>query len=333
MQFIFLTKEYIYSRIPQDAIFAKYGVPYQEGMFRSTLRDDKNPTCSFYTKRGILIMRDFSGHFWGDAINLVKFIYSVGYYKALQIVANDFGLYDGVEKEPPIHSIIPEKQKTTIRVKRREWDKDTLKFWKEFRISPETLSYFNTYSAERVWLNDEPVYKYNPSNPAYIYHFQEYDYQIYIPHAIKPAPRFLISNGGLIHGFQQLPPSGELCVITKSRKDVMCLYEFGITAIAPMAESIILSEEVIDILKLRFNNIVSLMDYDNTGIHNAWTLRKLYGIQPLFFTSSVWNRKGGFKGAKDFSDYAKLYNRSKTLKLIENVKHSSSKGDHSVYPA
>jgi hypothetical protein len=61
------------------------------------------------------------------------------------------------------------------------------------------------------------------------------------------------------------------------------------------------------------------MDYDNSGIHLAWMMRKLYNIQPLFFTDKLWNRKGGYKGAKDISDYRKLYGYEQTKQLIEQL--------------
>lgn len=317
---LFIDKDYILSKIPQEKIFEKYGVPYQEGLFKSTLRDDKHPTCSFYVKNGKLIMRDMSGHFWGDCFDLVQRIYGVKYGEALQIVGKDFGFADGIEKVPVIPSVLPKKAKTSIRVKRRPWSSITSKFWKEYGITKDTVDLFKTYPADMIWVNGEPVYKYSPSQPAYIYHWSGFDYQIYFPFANSRQPRFLVANGSLIHGFEQLPLQAEFCVITKSRKDIMCLYEHGISSIAPIAESIILDKEVIDILRPRFKRIISLMDYDNTGIHNAWMMRKLYGIEPYFFTERVWGRKIGFRGAKDFSDFKKLYKYEETQKLINYVK-------------
>jgi len=240
----------------------------------------------------------------------------------LDIIGKDFGLEDGVERIPVIPPILVEKQKTSIRVKRRPWCRNTSSFWRDYGITRQGVNKFKTYPAEMVWLNSEPIYKYHPDNPAYIYHFNNHNYQIYIPFAKKPYPRFLISNGSMIHGFEQLPLQGDLCIITKSRKDIMCLDTFGIPSIAPIAESVILPEDIIEIVKHRFTNVVSLMDYDNTGIHNAWIMRKLYGIKPLFFAEKVWGRKLGYRKAKDFSDFRKLYGKEETQKLINYAKSS-----------
>ena len=46
----------------------------------------------------------------------------------------------------------------------------------------------------------------------------------------------------MLQGAHQLPAEGELLVVTKSMKDVMCLYSLGITAIAPNSENLFLTE-------------------------------------------------------------------------------------------
>ena len=43
-------------------------------------------------------------------------------------------------------------------------------------------------------------------------------------------------------------------------KDVMCLYSFGIPAIAPNSETQFVSEKVLEELKQRFKHIVLLYD-------------------------------------------------------------------------
>jgi len=313
---LFIDKQTILSQIPQEKIFEKYGVPYTDGLFRSPLRTDKKPTCSFYTKNEKLYMRDFSGHFWGDCFDYVQRMYGIKYGEALELIGIDFGLVNGKERERIIPLKTPERSSVEIRVKRRKWSDKTMNYWKQYGISKKTLDKFKTYPAEMIWLNHNPIYSYHPAEPAYIYHFNRYEYQIYFPYS--STRRFLVSSGGLVHGFEQLPLQGKICVITKSRKDIMCLHEFGIPAIAPVGESVLIKKDMIDIIKGRFDNVVSLMDYDNTGIHTAWKMRKLYNIKPLFLTEGIWKRKQGYKSAKDFADYCKIHKRAKAQKLINN---------------
>lgn len=109
-----------------------------------------------------------------------------------------------------------------------------------------------------------------------------------------------------------LPESGDYLVITKSLKDVMCLYEFGIPAIAPCSENLFLTEAQYNRLKIRFKEIYLLYDNDIAGIHATNKIRKQFpDIKYLLL-----NRND----AKDFSDYRKAYGYKKTLELVNKTK-------------
>ena len=93
-----LNKQYLLSKHSQETYIEHYlGIPIKKGLFKSPLRNDNNPTCSFYTnKSGDLIFKDFSGEFSGNFINVVMHKYNCSYYKALKIIAKDFGLISGI---------------------------------------------------------------------------------------------------------------------------------------------------------------------------------------------------------------------------------------------
>ena len=59
---------------------------------------------------------------------------------------------------------------------------------------------------------------------------------------------------------------GDYLVITKSLKDVMCLYEFGIPAIAPCSENLFLTENQYEKIKRKFKRIYVLYDNDKPGM-------------------------------------------------------------------
>lgn len=62
-----------------------------------------------------------------------------------------------------------------------------------------------------------------------------------------------------IQGAHMLPKQGgDLLVITKSLKDVMCLYEYGITAIAPCSENEFLTDTQYQKVRNKFKNIILL---------------------------------------------------------------------------
>ena len=109
------------------------------------------------------------------------------------------------------------------------------------------------------------VYKEN--NPMYAY--KVYDrFKIYRPLADKYTKWRNNLTPYDIQGYEQLPKKGDLLIITKSMKDVMCLYEMGYTAISPASESTFLTPDVIDALKLRFKRILICFDRDVPGVKN-----------------------------------------------------------------
>ena len=89
-----VTKEMILNKVPQEQLMEHYlGIPVKKGLFKSPLRNDKNPTCSFYrNKNGDLIFKDFGSSFCGNFISVVMEKFQCTFPKALQIIGNDFGI-------------------------------------------------------------------------------------------------------------------------------------------------------------------------------------------------------------------------------------------------
>ena len=77
-------------------------------------------------------------------------------------------------------------------------------------------------------------------------------WRIYFP--TQKSMRF-ISNwkSFRIQGDHMLPKSGEVIVVTKSMKDVMLFHELGLPAIAPVSETVFLTESHYRKLKERFD--------------------------------------------------------------------------------
>lgn len=89
-----ISKELILNNVSEETLMEHYlGLPVKKGLFKSPLRQDTRPTCSFYrNSRGELIFHDFSGHFYGNFISVVMYRFQCSYGKALAIIANDFGI-------------------------------------------------------------------------------------------------------------------------------------------------------------------------------------------------------------------------------------------------
>lgn len=317
-----VTKELILSRFSEEQIMEYYlHVPVKKGLFRSPLRRDKEPTCSFYRNNsGDLIFKDFATGQHLNVFGVVQDMFKCNYYEAMRIIANDLGIIkdDFITRNPgkindnPIK--IEDKEITKIQVEIQDFTDLELKWWSKYGITLDILKKFNVYSCKHVFLNGQLLAKSQQHCPIFGYYGRKYQgielWRCYFPK--RTSFRFLGNwPTKKIQGYDQLPKSGKLLVITKSMKDVMCLYSMGITAIAPNSETQFVSDAILDDLKTRFKHIVILFDNDYTGVSFMSKLKKLH--PELVYTWIPLKYK-----AKDISDYYKEYGKKETLNLIKN---------------
>lgn len=319
-----ITKEYLLSKNSQETYLEYYlGLKVRKGLYKSPLRKDNSPTCAFFRgTSGDIVFKDFSGHFCGDFVKVVQFKYNCSYQTALNIVANDFGIkqFKNLQKNAkPIQistSNFTGTGSSEIRVELQPFTTSELNWFGEIGITKEILRKFKVYSCKTVFLNNHIHTVSTEKYPAFGYYRGKDSngielWRIYYP--TRKNYRF-ISNwkSSMIQGFQQLPENGDLLVVTKSLKDVMCLYSLGITAIAPNSENLFLSEFQYNSLKSRFKTIVLFYDNDKAGLHNMWKFRNQFPE-----LKCIWLPK---ESAKDISDYYRKYGREETLKIIEKAK-------------
>lgn len=321
-----LTKELILSKFSEEQIMEYYlHIPIKRGLFRSPLRDDKNPTCSmFRNNKGVLMFKDFATNQCLDICGVVQNIFNCDYFEALNIIANDFGIIQnnslkknkGKINSNPIK--IEDKELSKIQVEIKEFSELELKWWGKYGITKEILNKFNVYSCKHVFLNDQLCASSQQHCPIYGYFggiitqnkIKFELWRCYFPK--RKSYRFITNwSSKKIQGFDQLPKNGKLLIITKSMKDTMCLYSLGIASCSPNSETQFISKTVLESLKKRFNHIVVLFDLDSTGIQFSKKIKKEY--PELIVTLLPRTDR-----CKDISDYYAKYGRKKTIEMIKN---------------
>lgn len=326
-----ITKEFILSKLSQEEIYEFYGVPVKKGLFCSPtiIRSDKNPTCSFYkNKKGDLIYKDFAGPTF-NIFSLVMFLFNCSYYKALRIIANDFGLFCFPKMEKNLAkieysgTIIKETQQTKIEVEIQEFTKKELDWWNSFGISLKTLNKFKVYSIKSVFLNGYYHTSSSETTPIYGYYggINSEDnelWRLYFP--TKRKFRFLNNwSATLYQGSKQLPKEGKHCLITKSLKDVMLLHEFGFISIAPVSENIVISESKYSKLEEKFNSVFLLFDNDYAGVRSANKYKKQYlNCRCIFIRRNY---------SKDISDLYKKISRNQFWEVVKELNEIISNKD------
>lgn len=316
-----ITKELILSRFSEEQLMEYYlHLPVKKGLFRSPLRRDKQPTCSFYrNKSGTLIFKDFATGQHLNIFDVVQSIFRCDYFESLRIIANDFGIVrdNALHKNPGKINLNPikikDKEISKIQIEVQEFTDSELKWWGKYGISKDILKRFNVYSCKHVFLNDQLFAESQQHCPIFGYYGKKYQglelWRCYFPK--RTSFRFITNwPSKKIQGYDQLPKKGKLLVITKSMKDSMCLYSCGITACAPNSENLFISDKVLEDLKSRFKNIVVLYDNDRPGLYNMAKIRREHPELTYVFIPKRY-------GSKDISDFYKDHGRKETLNLIK----------------
>lgn len=310
-----ITLDWILSRVTEYDVYAYYLGQFKVGMiYNSPFRKDKNPSFGiFYSKRTKQLL--FKDHGTGDCGNVIKF---VSLYTGITNY-NDI-LLDIVDKLKITSNtkLVSSKQyiastETVIGIVRQDFTAEDINYWSQFNICINTLKKFNVNSIKYYLCNGIVKGIYKKENPMYAYKVYN-NFKIYRPLADKYTKWRNNLGQYDIQGFKQLPKTDNLLIITKSLKDVMCLYEMGISAISPASESTFIPDDVLDNLKKRFKHILICFDRDTAGIKYLRKISLKTGLKPLL-VHKKWK-------AKDISDAIKL-NGFENIKnwLYETIKN------------
>lgn len=269
-----------------------------------------------------------------DCFDLVAYVHHTNYEGALQQIAADFDLADKKPRKKAInqmalqmeHNNAPKRgPRTEILVHFCDWNAQEREYLRAHGIGGEEVRTFNCLPIDKVWVNGTAIWYYSEQDPALGYYFgpAENGLQRWKIYFYRRDERRFLCNTSVVQGWSQLPDRGDLCVITKSLKDVMALHAFGIAAVAPQAESVAPSDEKMEELKDRFTQVVSLYDFDYAGVRTANQMRREHGIPALFLTDGRFGTRD--VGAKDFSDYVRDFGRGAAWGLIEEARRRLSR--------
>lgn len=294
-----ITLDWILSKVTEYEIYSKYLGDFKVGMiYNSPFRQDKNPSFGIFQSRKNhqLLFKD---HGTGECGNIIKFVQLYTGKTEYKDILKDIVDKLNITNKTKLSSSKDYKpsSETIIGVVRQDFTQEDINYWNQFNIDLNTLKFFQVDSI-KYYLNNGIVKGiYKPDNPIYSYKVYN-NFKIYRPLADKYHKWRNNLTEYDIQGYQQLPSSGDLLIITKSLKDVMCFYKMGYTAISPASESTWLPDIVLEDLKKRFKRIILMFDRDITGTKYLRKISQKTGLEPLLV-----NKR--FK-AKDISDAIKL---------------------------
>ncbi len=293
-----ITLDYILSKVSEYDIYAHYLGQFKVGaIYNSPFRKDKNPSFGiYYSKRTKQLL--FKDHGTGECGNIVKFVslYTglTNYNDILKDIVKQLNITTDTKLDSS-KQYIPSSE-TVIGIVRQKFTPTDINYWSQFNISEKTLKKFNVNSIKYYLCNGIVKGIYKEDNPMYAYKVYN-NFKIYRPLADKYTKWRNNLTEYDIQGYAQLPSKGDTLIITKSMKDVMCLYEMGIPAISPSSESTFIPNDILEGLKKRFKRIIILFDRDNAGVKYLRKMSLKTGLEGLLVHKK-------FK-AKDISDAIK----------------------------
>ena len=318
-----LTVERILSKISEVDIFAYYCNSFKElgRPFCSELRQDKKPGVSIVLWKGKLLYKDFAypDHTF-DCFGYVMAAYNVAFYSALRIIDNDFGLNLASRKQEMDFTRgylgyrsnikVEDKKVTVIKKKSRPWKRKDADFWSQYLISKKTLINFGVCPISHYWINDSRF----TCKLSYAYKIGN-KYKIYSPY--DEVKWMSNTNAKQIQGYDQLPKTADLCIIASSLKDVMCLFEMGIPAVAMQSEMQLPLRKTIEELKERFKKVAVFYDNDFTNPNNPGQTmatkicKEYYPMKNILIPDHY--------GLKDPSDYIAHFKHTEGLQTLIDI--------------
>lgn len=227
-------------------------------------------------------------------------------------------------------------KKPNIELVVRNWNEYDKEYWGKFGVPLQYLNINFIYPVEQYYINrkinPEPKYFYNANDPCYGYCLGQdrsgvYNIKLYFPNRNKTVTRF-ITNCNHLEGIYNLDKTDyDIIVITKSTKDrvslgaailrINSLYggvDKKVGVINIPHETYKLRQNEFDWLKGKLSDrgkIVSLMDNDSTGKHEAIWLRNNYQITPLLIPVIYC--------AKDFAEFVSKHKFDEVVNLIKQT--------------
>lgn len=227
-------------------------------------------------------------------------------------------------------------KKPNIELVVRNWNEYDKEYWGKFGVPLQYLNINFIYPVEQYYINrkinPEPKYFYNANDPCYGYCLGQdrsgvYNIKLYFPNRNKTVTRF-ITNCNHLEGIYNLDKTDyDIIVITKSTKDrvslgaailrINSLYggvDKKVGVINIPHETYKLRQNEFDWLKGKLSDrgkIVSLMDNDSTGKHEAIWLRNNYQITPLLIPVIYC--------AKDFAELVLKHKFDEVVNLIKQT--------------
>lgn len=271
---------------------------------RSFVNRDTEPSlCIYYNEKiNRYLWHDHSSGKGGTAIDFVADYLSKTYSTTIDIIMSDYEKFieEGGNLDEYDNAHI-ESETTTFKACPRKFTLNDVDFWRQFKISPNTLTKYNVQPLKEytIFKGDTNVGRF--TNYAFGFYSDKHGlYQIYQPET--PKMKYLNTKKDYLIGSDQLKFESNVCIITSGLKDLMALMsvELNVEAVAPKSENTYIKYDAIDFLKSKYKHVITMLDNDEPGIKAMKTYQKIYDIPYIHINLSQDLAKNNQKNVINF---------------------------------
>lgn len=323
-----LDKDSVLSDVSDIELLIKYFPQVTEVpmVISSPLRKDVHPSFRVYSPDGTRIRwYDYVTGESGGIIDLLQRTMSVTFNELLTIIKKDtthagrLAINQNSTKKVRINSTDTSCQ---VRSQMRKWEEYDFQYWESYGVPRRWLLYSDIYPISHIFIIGNTGYVKTVKADKYAYTFierkdgvcSEKVYQPFNKNGMKWRSGHDSSVWDL---WTKLPPRGEKCIITSSRKDALCVWaNSGIPSVSLQGEAVGVKPQVMNELKSRFKEVYVLYDNDFKGEQNYGRIdgRKLaeqFDIIQIEIPDMYM--------CKDISDLYKKYGKSTVVKVLKQL--------------
>ncbi|NCD06162.1 MAG: hypothetical protein EOL97_08590 [Spirochaetia bacterium] len=247
---------------------------------------DSNPSLVIYYNHRFkkYMFKDFSTGVAGSAVNYMMKVWNCTFSVACNRIMKDYRLHFE-EYEHMIDEDVTIQGWKVTEFKTRKWNKDDLNYWSQYKITQDLLELYNVKPLKfykMSLLENKQVIEDFIVKDTCIYGYFYGNEEGNLAKIYQPCreDRKFIKVTNYVQGLDQCNRN-DLCIIASSLKDILALKTIGIRAdfVAPDSENTILTKSVINTLKRRYIDVITIFDNDTPGINAMKKYKDLYKLR------------------------------------------------------
>lgn len=333
-EYIGLTPDQVLQKISQEQIFELIlQQPFSyTARYKSPLREDTEAGCRFEQRPdGTILWVDFADKpIHRTCFRMLMDRTGYSYEGVVRILCKSFSLSTNPADYPTNgiahRSFFEDTSRAGIDYTKRAFNKRDILYWSKFIIKPQDLLEDNVFSASRIFINNprkEKPSSFTPIGLCYVIDFLD-AVKVYQPYSSN-CKWLTNCTADHIGNFDNLPPTGNTLIITKSYKDHRVFRNIGLDDAYSVVwfhnEGSIPSDFLLRSLLVRFSYIIVFYDNDVQGLKAAsilvGKLRELRkqgdygGICMAYIPERL--------GYKDIGEFIEKEGQRDTLNLLINL--------------